>query len=83
MIKPNRFFLRMLKYSSGCRKRPVWRSYKSADFADMNGDGNSDVSMTFVLSDGDTVAMTWLWDSEQEAYIFNEELSSVMGGPEK
>ena len=49
----------------------------------MNGDGNSDVSMTFVLSDGDTVAMTWLWDSEQEAYIFNEELSSVLGGPEK
>lgn len=60
-----------------------WESYKSTDFADINGDGNSDVSMTFVLSDGDTVAMTWLWDSEQEAYIFNEELSSVMGGPEK
>ena len=56
-----------------------WESYKSTDFVDMNGD----VSMTFVLSDGDTVAMTWLWDSEQEAYRFNEELSSVMGGPEK
>ena len=39
--------------------------------------------MTFLLSDGDTMAMTWLWDSEQEAYIFSEELSSVMGSPEK
>ena len=60
-----------------------WEAYKITDFADMNGDGNSDVSMTFLLSDGDTMAMTWLWDSEQEAYIFSEELSSVMGNPEK
>ena len=60
-----------------------WENYKYTDFADLNGDGNSDVSMAFSQDDGDTVTMVWLWDSEQEAYIFDAERSAVSGGAEK
>ena len=60
-----------------------WENYKYTDFADLNGDGNSDVSMAFSQDDGDTVTMVWLWDSEQEAYIFDAERSTVSGGAKK
>ena len=60
-----------------------WENYKYTDFADKNSDGNSDVTMAFSQDDGDTVTMVWLWDGEQEAYIFDAELSSVSGSAEK
>ena len=56
-----------------------WGAYRSTDFSDINGDGNSDVSITFSLSDGDKMIMTWLWDNAQADFIFNSELSTVTG----
>ncbi len=40
--------------------------FQSIDFADRNGDGNSDVAMLFEL-DGQTVLMVWFWDADAEA----------------
>lgn len=60
-----------------------WESYQSTDFSDRNNDGNSDVCMTFRLSDGDEVIMTWLWDADKDSYVFNADESSVSEGTDK
>ena len=53
-----------------------WEEFQSIDFADRNGDGNSDVAMLFEL-DGQTVLMVWFWDADTEAYVFQPEESLV------
>ena len=45
----------------------VWGMYKSIDFADLNGDGNSDVTMKFNDS-GSELVIVWFWDAEKEQF---------------
>lgn len=58
-----------------------WDAYQSVDFSDRDGDGNSDICLTFLLGDGDTMIMVWLWDGE--SYVFSADESSVLGQSEK
>ena len=58
-----------------------WDAYQSVDFSDRDGDGNSDICLTFLLGDGDTMIMVWLWDGER--YVFSADESSVLGQSEK
>lgn len=60
-----------------------WEAYQSTDFSDRNDDGNSDICMTFRLSDGSEVIMTWLWDADKNGYVFNADGSSVSEDIEK
>lgn len=53
-----------------------WEEFRSIDFADRNGDGDSDVAMLFEL-DGQQVLMVWFWDAEAEGFVFQPEESSV------
>ena len=54
----------------------AWEMYRSIDFADRNGDGNSDVAMLFDGGDGETL-MVWLWDAESDSFVFRPEESQV------
>ena len=54
----------------------TWEEFQSIDFADRNGDGDSDVAMLFQL-DGQQVLMVWFWDAETEAYVFQPEESQT------
>ncbi|MGN1082549.1 MAG: hypothetical protein ACI4SJ_03305 [Candidatus Avispirillum sp.] len=51
----------------------VWGMFKDIDFDDLNGDGNSDVTMRFDDS-GSELVTVWIWDPE-EGYVFQEDLS--------
>ena len=53
-----------------------WEAFQGIDFADRNGDGDSDVAMLFEL-DGQQVLMVWFWDAEAEGFVFQPEESSV------
>ena len=53
-----------------------WEAFQSIDFADRNGDGDSDVAMLFEL-DGQQVLMVWFWDADTESYVFQPEESQV------
>lgn len=53
-----------------------WEAFQGIDFADRNGDGDSDVSMLFEL-DGQQVLMVWFWDADTESFVFQPEESSV------
>ena len=53
-----------------------WEEFQSIDFADRNGDDNSDVAMLFEL-DGQQVLMVWFWDTDTESYVFQPEESQV------
>lgn len=53
-----------------------WEAFQDIDFADRNGDGDSDVAMLFEL-DGQQVLMVWFWDAEAEGFVFQPEESSV------
>jgi len=62
----------------------AWDKLRGIDFADLNGDGNSDVTMTF-NDRGSEVVMVWFWDTESEQYVFRSEESQLsvpvlMGG---
>lgn len=52
----------------------AWKLFQSIDFADMDGDGNSDVSMMFGDSNS-SLLMLWYWDMESEQFVFQPELS--------
>lgn len=58
-----------------------WEAFQDIDFADRNGDGDSDVAMLFEL-DGAGVLMVWFWDAEAEAFVFQPEESQVEGSVE-
>ena len=53
----------------------VWDIFRGIDFADLNGDGNSDVTMKFD-DGGSELLMVWFWDAE-EGYVFREDLSTL------
>ena len=54
-------------------------SFNDISFDDINGDGESDVCVSFVHAPGESTQMVWLWDSE-ERYVFREDLSVVTSG---
>lgn len=54
----------------------VWDMFKGSDFADLNGDGNSDVTMKF--DDGGTeIKMVWFWDTESNQFVYQPEKSQL------
>ena len=54
----------------------VWDMFKGIDFADVNGDGNSDVTMKFD-NDGNELLMVWFWDSENSQFVYQPEESKL------
>lgn len=58
-----------------------WEMFRSIDFADRTGDGNSDVAL--LLNDGeDTILMVWFWDEGSDSFVFQPEESQVPVGKE-
>ena len=62
----------------------AWDKLRGIDFADLNGDGNSDVTITF-NDRGSEVVMVLFWDTESEQFGFRTEESQLsvpvlMGG---
>lgn len=55
-----------------------WEAFQSIDFADRNGDGDSDVALLFEL-DGAQALMVWYWDAGGESYVFQPEESLIDG----
>ncbi|MGM9680651.1 MAG: hypothetical protein ACI3XR_04005 [Eubacteriales bacterium] len=54
----------------------AWEMFLGIDFADLNGDGNSDVTMRF--NDGGTeLLMVWFWDTESEQFEYRPEESRL------
>ena len=53
-----------------------WEAFQSIDFADRDGDGNSDVAMIFTV-DGDTALLVWFWDADRELFVFQSEESET------
>ena len=54
----------------------VWGMFKGIDFADLNGDGNSDVTMKFD-DGGNELLMVWFWDTESEKFVYQPEESQL------
>lgn len=52
-----------------------WEAFQSIDFADRNGDGNSDVAIVLDGGADGTLLMVWFWDSESGAFVFQPEAS--------
>ncbi|MGN0317876.1 MAG: hypothetical protein ACI4E1_08105 [Lachnospira sp.] len=52
----------------------AWDMFQSIDFTDLNGDGNSDVTMRFDDS-GNELLMVWFWDTESEQFVYQPEKS--------
>ncbi|MGN0999008.1 MAG: hypothetical protein ACI4PO_05600 [Faecousia sp.] len=53
-----------------------WEMFQGIDFADRNGDDNSDVAMIF-NDGGNTLLMVWFWDAETDAFVFQPEESQL------
>ena len=54
----------------------VWDIFRGIDFADLNGDGNSDVTMKF--DDGGTeIKLVWFWDTESEQFVYQPDNSNI------
>lgn len=54
-------------------------SFNDISFDDINGDGESDVCVSFVHAPGESTQMVWVWDAE-ERYVFREDLSMITIG---
>ena len=54
-------------------------SFNDISFDDINGDGESDVCVSFVHTPGESTQMVWVWDAE-ERYVFREDLSMITTG---
>lgn len=52
----------------------AWDKLRSTDFADRNGDGNSDVTLTFD-DNGYEIVMVWFWDTQSEQFVFQPQES--------
>ena len=52
----------------------VWDIFKGIDFADLNGDGNSDATMKFDDS-GTELLMVWFWDVESAEFVYQPDNS--------
>ena len=64
----------------GCVEYPItfgdnmWDIFRGTDFSDLNGDGNSDVTMKF--DDGGTeLKLVWFWDTESEQFVYQPDNS--------
>lgn len=53
-----------------------WEMYQSIDFADRNGDGNSDVTMVFD-DNGSELVMVWFWDAESDSFVYQPAESQI------
>ena len=54
----------------------AWEAFQIIDFADRNGDGNSDVTMKFD-DGGNALLMVWFWDTESELFMYQPEESQL------
>ena len=54
----------------------AWKMFQDIDFADLNGDGNSDVTMRFD-DGGNELLMVWFWDTESEQFVYQPEESQL------
>ncbi|MGN0665284.1 MAG: hypothetical protein ACI4KF_02025 [Huintestinicola sp.] len=54
----------------------VWGMFNGIDFADLNGDGNSDVTMKFDDS-GSELKVVWFWDTDSEQYMYQPDESNL------
>lgn len=55
-----------------------WEAFRSIDFADRNGDGDSDAALLFEV-DGSRVLLVWYWDGGSDAFVFQPEESQIGG----
>lgn len=54
----------------------AWDKLRGTDFVDLNGDGNSDVTLRFD-DYGYEIVMVWFWDTESEQFVFQPEESDL------
>ena len=54
----------------------AWEMFQGIDFADMNGDGNSDVTMKFD-DGGSELLIVWFWDAESAEFVYQPEKSQI------
>ena len=52
------------------------QNFTAISFDDIDGDGESDVYISFIDENNDLMELVWIWDSE-ERYVFREDLSGV------
>lgn len=52
------------------------QAFHSISFDDLDGDGESDVWVSFLHENGDATDLVWIWDPE-ERYVYREDLSAV------
>lgn len=52
------------------------QAFHSISFDDLDGDGKSDVWVSFLHKNGDATDLIWIWDPE-ERYVYREDLSAV------
>ena len=52
------------------------QAFNAISFEDLDGDGESDVLVSFIHENGDATELIWIWDPV-ERYVFREDLSSV------
>ena len=55
------------------------QSFNAISFDDMDGDGESDVLVSFIHENGDITELIWIWDPV-ERYVFREDLSTITIG---
>ena len=52
------------------------QAFHSISFDDLDGDGESDVWVSFLHENGDVTDLIWIWDPE-ERYVYREDLSEI------
>ena len=58
------------------RSGNVWEMFMNIGFDDLNGDGDSDVTMWFAYG-GSVLEAVWYWDAESCQYVFQPEASQL------
>ena len=54
----------------------VWEIFRGIDFADLNGDGNGDVTMKFD-NGGTEIKIVWYWDTENYQFVYQPDESQL------
>ena len=54
----------------------VWDIFRGIDFADLNGDGNSDVTMKFD-DGGAEIKLVWFWNTDSEQFVYQPDNSNI------
>ena len=52
------------------------QAFHSISFDDLDGDGESDVWVSFLHENGEATDLVWIWDPE-ERYVYREDLSAI------